>query len=195
LNDVQLKDSMSHLDKFERGSVDWFLFSLPKALGDVTRVALRSDNSGMFSSWSPESVVIFNKKCGLDSVWICDGSLNKERPVADLRLLKPESAEPPPINFLFTIRLGNATVPAKSVVSLTLTGTARAEKVVLAESILNRDRFQKESTDAFFVSTSANIGTLISVTLEVENGGKDFQVSATRAQHHARDRFTLRFHR
>lgn len=192
LNDVQLKDSLSHLDKFERGAVDWFLFSLPKALGDVTRVALRSDNSGMFASWSPDSVIIFNKKCGSDSFWSCDGAINKDRPIADLRLLKPGSADAPPTNFLFTIQLGNASVPAKSVVSLTLTGTARSEKVVLAESILNRDRFQKESTDAFLVSTSASIGTLVSVTLEVENGGKDFQVRAlSRARHHSRDHVTM----
>ena len=177
LNDVQLKDSMSHVDKFERGSVDWFFFSLPSPLGELTRVALRSDNSGLFSTWSPESVVIFNKKYGCDSLWTCDGSLNKERPSAELRLSKPESADAARADFLFTIRLGNAHVPAKSVVSLTLTGTARTEKIVLAESVLNRERFQKESTDAFFVTTSASIGTLISVTLEVENGGKDFQVS------------------
>lgn len=177
LYDVQLKDSMSHLDKFERGSIDWFLFSLPQPLGDISRVALRSDNSGLFSAWSPENVVIFNKKCGSDSVWICEGSINKERPLAELRLLKPDSADPAPNNFLFSIRLGTASIPSKAVVSLTLTGTARSEKFVLAESVINRERFLQESTDAFIVSTAASIGTLISVTLEVASNGKDFQVN------------------
>ena len=177
LYDVQLKDSMSHLDKFERGSIDWFLFSLPQPLGDISRVALRSDNSGLFSAWSPENVVIFNKKCGSDSVWICEGSLNKERPSAELRLLKPDSADTALNSFLFSIRLGSASVPTKAVVSLTLNGTARSEKFVLAESVLNRERFLQESTDAFIVSTAASIGTLISVTLEVASNGKDFQVN------------------
>jgi hypothetical protein len=184
LNDVQLKDSMSHMDKFERGSVDWFLFSLPKPLGDVTRVALRSDNSGMFASWSPERVVIFDRKCGSDSVWSCDGSLNKDRPLAELHLFKSDPPASAPSNFLFTIRLGAASVPAKAVASLTLNGTAGTEKVVLAESILNRERFLQEATDAFFVSTAVSIGTLVSVTLEIESSGKDFQVRACMLTHY-----------
>jgi hypothetical protein len=178
LNDVQLKDSMSHMDKFERGSVDWFLFSLPQTLGDVTRVALRSDNSGMFSSWSPESVVIFDKKCGHESIWSCDGSLNKDRPVAELQRVKPDSGSAAASNFLFSIRLGAASLPSNAVVSLTLNGTARSETIVLAESVLNRERFLRESTDAFFVSTKSGIGTLHSVTLEVATSSNGFQVCA-----------------
>jgi hypothetical protein len=131
----------------------------------------------MFPAWAPESVVIFNKKCGPESVWSCDGSLSKQRPVAELQLVKPESGAEAPSNFLFCIRMGAASVSSKALVSLTLHGTARTEKVVLAESVLNRERFLKDSTDAFLVTTTAAIGTLSSVTLEVSNSGKDFQVS------------------
>jgi hypothetical protein len=183
LTDIQLKDSLSHMDKFERASIDWFIFSLPQPLGDVKRVSLRSDNSGMFSAWSPESVVIFNRKHGTESVWTCDGSLNKQRPVAELRRAASDSTDAVPSNYLFSIRLGSSSVPAKAVVSLTLSGSSRTEKVALTESILNRDRFLKESADAFFVSTAASIGTLTSVLLEVDSSGKDFQVRASTQPH------------
>ena len=177
LADVQLKESMSHMDKFERGAIDWFLFSLPRPLGEVTKVSLRSDNSGMFANWAPEMVVIFNQKCGPASVWMCEGSLKKERPVAELFPAKFDAADTVPGSYLFSIHLGAASVPAKAVVTLTLTGTARTEKVVLAESILNRDRLLRDSADAFLVRTSASIGALVSVTLDVTGGGKDLQVS------------------
>lgn len=59
-SEMQLKDSLTGSDSFERGSTDEFALRIKADIGDILRIVLRSDASALGSDWLVSRVVISN---------------------------------------------------------------------------------------------------------------------------------------
>jgi hypothetical protein len=58
--DIELLQSLTGGDKFERGNTDEFALRIAQEIGDITRIVLRSDASALGSDWLVSRVTIVN---------------------------------------------------------------------------------------------------------------------------------------
>ena len=93
---IQLSDRYSKKQLFARASVNNFIISLPKALGNITKIKIWHDNAGSNPSWFVSQIIINNAESNFKWYFLCnrwlavdkhDGEVQAEFDVADKNAL------------------------------------------------------------------------------------------------------------
>ncbi|XP_063957148.1 lipoxygenase homology domain-containing protein 1-like [Lytechinus pictus] len=76
-DELKLKESQTHRDKFERNQEDIFVFSM-LSLGDLIKLRIWHDNAGLKAGWHVDNVKVFDETAGKDYSFPCSRWLARD---------------------------------------------------------------------------------------------------------------------
>ena len=168
--EVQLKKSAEHTDKFERGQTDTFTITLGRPLGDIQKVTIRFDASGLFAKWYLSKVTV--RKVGeteTPNVFACEQWLDKQ--VKQVTLEKGAEAS----TTLYKAVVVTSDVKGSgtdSNVWLTIFGTnGDSGELALKKSAEHMDKFERGQTDTFSFTLAQDLGDVNKVSLRFDFKG------------------------
>ncbi len=71
LGEIELAESKTHLNKFERNQVDKFVIVSQKDLGYLNSIKIRHDNKGVMPDWYLSKVIITEKEAKKKFTFLC----------------------------------------------------------------------------------------------------------------------------
>lgn len=159
---------------FLRGETSSFLICMAKELGDIGKIRIRHDNSGLFSGWYLEDVTVTRTGGDMeDKKWyfICGQWLaRKEGDGLMDRTLDVVPGRTGPMVYEISVKTGDGRRAGTNAdVYITLNGTnGSSEEYLLGDK---GNDFRKGKTDTFIVQGATDLGELTSVRIRHDGSG------------------------
>ena len=147
---------------------------MARELGDIGKIRIRHDNSGLFSGWYLEDVTVTRTGGGTEEkkwYFICDQWLDqKEGDGLMDRTLDAVPGRTGPMVYELSVRTGDVrNAGTNADVYITLHGTNGSSREYLLDDKGND--FRKGKTDTFIVRELADLGELTSVRIRHDGSG------------------------
>lgn len=159
---------------FRRGESSAFSIRMARELGDIEKIRIRHDNSGLFSGWYLEDVTVTRTGGGTEEkkwYFICDQWLAKKEGDGLMdRTLDAVPGRTGPMVYELSVRTGDVRRAGTNAdVYITLHGTNGNSREYLLDDKGND--FRKGKTDTFIVRELADLGELTSVRIRHDGSG------------------------
>lgn len=159
---------------FRRGESSAFSIRMARELGDIGKIRIRHDNSGLFSGWYLEDVTVTRTGGGTEEkkwYFICDQWLDKKEGDGLMdRTLDAVPGRTGPMVYELSVRTGDVrNAGTNADVYITLHGTNGSSREYLLDDKGND--FRKGKTDTFIVRELADLGELTSVRIRHDGSG------------------------
>ncbi|XP_071500737.1 lipoxygenase homology domain-containing protein 1-like [Diadema antillarum] len=169
-DELKLKESQTHRDKFERNQEDVFIFSM-LSLGDLVKLRIWHDNAGLKAGWHLDEVKVVDETAGKDYTFPCqrwlardeeDGQIMRELLCANALTPRDDKEKVTyDISIITTDKRDASTTQNAYII---LEGDRRTSREFLMENSPKRKILRRGETDSFKFTTRT-VGKIDSILL------------------------------
>ncbi|CAF0746946.1 unnamed protein product [Brachionus calyciflorus] len=173
---IELKNSLTHKNKFERGNIDKFNFK-EEFFGEILKLKVKQDTSGISPNWHLSEIVIECAELGRKWIFPCNKWIEKnEQGLYQIELTPLENKNILTDSNLVTyvVDVYTADLPnsgTDSNVYITLYGEdSESTEFHLNNSETHLNKFERNQIDRFKIETN-DLGKLIGIRIRHDNTG------------------------